>query len=177
MAGAVRDEIMAVDEACRRAGALEVRRAGSEAERDEVWRVRREVSASLKRISSSRINHDIVVPRGRLPQLFTLIGELRTRSGFRIPCFGHAGDGNIHVNLMLEPGESRASPRARATERALFEGVVALEGSISGEHGIGFSKAPYLGLELSVVEIALMKRLKSAFDPHGILNPGKIFPD
>lgn len=174
---AVTDEMALVEMACRRAGALEVQRARTDAEWNEVWRLRRELSASLKLISPARINHDVVVPRGRIPELFRLIAQLRARSGMRIPCFGHAGDGNIHVNLMLDPGESRESPRAREAERALFEGVVALEGSISGEHGIGFSKAPYLGLELSVAEIALMKRIKVAFDPHGILNPGKIFPD
>ena len=77
---------------------------------------------------------------------------------------------------MVDPSDPVNLSRARDAERALFEGVVALEGSISGEHGIGFSKAPFIGLELSQVEIALMKRLKAAFDPHGILNPGKIFP-
>jgi glycolate oxidase len=94
----------------------------------------------------------------------------------RIPCFGHAGDGNIHVNIMVDPDDADQRGRAHAAERALFEGVIALEGSISGEHGIGFAKAPYLNLELSLGEIALMKRLKRSFDPHGILNPGKIFP-
>jgi FAD/FMN-containing dehydrogenase len=77
---------------------------------------------------------------------------------------------------MVDPTDAVAVARGRDAERALFEGVVALEGSISGEHGIGFSKAPFIALELSPIEIALMKRLKSAFDPHGILNPGKIFP-
>ena len=99
-----------------------------------------------------------------------------TSYALRIPCFGHAGDGNIHVNIMLDPDDADAVARARQAERRLFEGVVALEGSISGEHGIGFSKAPYLGLELSADVIALMKRVKHAFDPQGILNPGKIFP-
>ena len=92
-----------------------------------------------------------------------------------IPCFGHAGDGNIHVNVMCDPADPDQLRRAKTAERALFEGVVALEGSISGEHGIGFSKAPYLGIELSADVIALMQRIKHAFDPHGILNPGKIW--
>jgi glycolate oxidase len=93
-----------------------------------------------------------------------------------MPCFGHVGDGNIHVNIMVDPSDPDAEPRALRAERALFEAVVALDGSISGEHGIGFAKAPYLSIELSPEEIALMKRVKAAFDPNNILNPGKIFP-
>ena len=130
-----------------------------------------------------------------MPELFALVGQIRKESGLPIASFGHAGDGNIHVNIMVPVEEKRAEgrgqreerdeskdpesamDRARRAERRLFEGVVALEGSISGEHGIGFTKAPYLGLELSSDEIALMKRIKAAFDPRGILNPGKIFPD
>ena len=94
----------------------------------------------------------------------------------RVASFGHAGDGNIHVNVMLTPDDADERARATEAERFLFTHVVALEGSISGEHGIGFAKAPYIGLELSEVEIALMQRVKAAFDPNGILNPGKIFP-
>ena len=93
----------------------------------------------------------------------------------RIPCFGHAGDGNIHVNIMVDDVEEEIR-RAHDAERVLFEGVIALEGSISGEHGIGFAKSKFLTIELSAEEIALMKRVKDAFDPQGILNPGKIFP-
>ena len=93
-----------------------------------------------------------------------------------MPSFGHIGDGNIHVNILVDPDDADAMQRARRAEGQLFEGVVALEGSISGEHGIGFSKAPFLGLELSPDTIDLMRRLKQAFDPNGILNPGKIFP-
>ena len=105
-----------------------------------------------------------------------LVERLRATHRLRIPCFGHAGDGNIHVHIMVSPEDADEVARARRAVAELFEGVVALEGSISGEHGIGFSKAPYIGLELSPEVIALSKRVKAAFDPHGILNPGKIFP-
>jgi glycolate oxidase len=174
-ADGVEEEIGLVDKACRNAGALAIRHAGSDVEREALWHLRRELSAALKKISSVKVNNDVVVPRGRVPELFRLVEELRRESGLPIACFGHAGDGNIHVNIMVPPG-SDLMKVAREAERKLFEGVVALEGSISGEHGIGFTKAPYLGLELSPEEIALMKRVKAAFDPHGILNPGKIFP-
>jgi glycolate oxidase len=173
---AVADEANRVERALVESGATEVLHAREPAERQELWRVRRELSLSLRTLAPLKINHDVVVPKGRIPALFELVRRIRSGYGLRIPCFGHAGDGNIHVNIMVDPADTDQMQRARDAERALFEGVVALEGSISGEHGIGFSKARFLPLELSPDEIALMKRVKAAFDPHGILNPGKIFP-
>jgi hypothetical protein len=124
----------------------------------------------LKVLSPLKFNHDIVVPKARIPELFELVERLRQESGLRIPCFGHVGDGNIHVNVLVNPDSLDEQERGHRAERALFEGVVALEGSISGEHGIGFAKAQYLGIELTPDEIALMQRVKRAFDPNGILN-------
>ncbi len=158
------------------------RRAGSETERDEIWNLRRELSPALKKISSIKLNNDVVVPRGRVPELF--------RTGRRDQGGERAADRVLRSCRRREYSRQHHGSRDRVAGRAgrapdarragcdrLFEGVVALEGSISGEHGIGFTKAPYLGLELSHDEIALMKRVKAAFDPNGILNPGKIFPD
>ena len=173
---ATAEEATRVERACRAAGATEVLRAGSAAEREELWRVRRELSMSLKTITPLKYNHDVVVPKGRIPELFALVHRLKEDYRLRIPCFGHAGDGNIHVNIMVNPDDEEEVHRAHEAERVLFGGVVAMEGSISGEHGIGFAKAPFVALELSADEIALMKRVKAAFDPRGILNPGKIFP-
>jgi FAD/FMN-containing dehydrogenase len=173
----VAEEADRVEEACRAAGATEVRRARSADERAELWRVRRELSYSLKQVAALKFNHDVVVPKGRIPELFALIARLGEAYGLRIPCFGHAGDGNIHVNIMVSPDDADEVARAREAEKVLFEGVVALEGSITGEHGIGFTKAPFITIELSPDEIALMQRVKAAFDPQGLLNPGKIFPD
>jgi glycolate oxidase len=176
LAAAVTEEAARCEQACRDAGATEILRAHDEAERQEIWRVRRELSLALKTITPIKFNHDVVVPKGRIPQLFEFVERLKRDYRLRIPCFGHAGDGNIHVNIMVTPGDDDEMRRAHDAERVLFEGVVALEGSISGEHGIGFAKAKYLPLELDPQTIALMKRVKDAFDPHGILNPGKIFP-
>jgi glycolate oxidase len=171
-------DILLVEDACREARAIQLKRAATEAERDDIWQLRRELSPALKKISTIKLNNDVVVPRGRIPELFALVKEIERDAGLPIASFGHAGDGNIHVNIMVpENGQDEAMARGEQAVRRLFEGVVALEGSISGEHGIGFTKSAYLGLELSPEEIALMKRVKAAFDPNGILNPGKIFPD
>ena len=177
LADAVTEEAARCERACRDAGATEVLRARDEAERQEIWRVRRELSPALKTITPIKFNHDVVVPKGRIPQLFEFVERLKSDYRLRIPCFGHAGDGNIHVNIMVTPGDDDEMRRAHEAERVLFEGVVALEGSISGEHGIGFVKAKYLPLELDPPTIEIMKAVKRAFDPQGLLNPGKIFPE
>jgi glycolate oxidase len=171
------EEAARCEQACRAAGATEILRARDESERQEIWRVRRELSPALKTITPIKFNHDVVVPKGRIPQLFELVERLKQDFRLRIPCFGHAGDGNIHVNIMVTPGDDDEMRRAHEAERVLFEGVVALEGSISGEHGIGFAKAKYLPLELDAPTIAIMKAVKGAFDPLNVLNPGKIFPE
>ena len=176
MPAAVAEEIARVEEACAAVGATRFRRAADAAERDRIWAVRRQGSMALRATGRLKINHDVVVPRGRVPQLFAAVEEIRREYRLTIASFGHAGDGNIHVNLMVDEADQAELARARQAERVLFERVVALEGSISGEHGIGFAKKPYIGLELSDDEMALMKRVKAAFDPHNILNPGKIFP-
>jgi glycolate oxidase len=173
---AIEEEADHVASACRESGALEVLRARDAAERDTLWRVRRETSYALRTIAPLKLNNDVVVPRGRVPELFALVERLRQAHQLRIPSFGHAGDGNIHVNIMVDPADQAAMARAETAVGELFAGVIALEGSITGEHGIGFSKRPYIGLELSDDVLALMQRVKAAFDPHGILNPGKIFP-
>jgi glycolate oxidase len=175
LAELVAAELARVEIACAEAGATSILRARDAAERRELWRVRRELSPALKTIAPIKYNNDVVVPKGRVPELFALVAALKAQFQVAIPSFGHAGDGNIHVNIMV--GESAEEQRrAEAAQLALFQGVVALRGSLSGEHGIGLAKANYLGLELTPETIALMQRVKAAFDPHGILNPGKIFP-
>jgi glycolate oxidase len=171
------EELALVELACGSAGALSVTRAADDRERARLWEARRELSYALRAAAPRKINHDVVVPRGRVPQLFALIGRLEREYQLWIPSFGHAGDGNIHVNLMVNPADADEMRRASAAARELFEGVVELEGSISGEHGIGFAKAAYLSLELAPEVVALMRRVKAAFDPHGILNPGKIWEE
>ena len=161
--------------ACHAAGATSVRDAATDMERDSLWEARRELSYALRGLAPRKINHDLVVPRGRVPELFALVERVRADYRLLIAAFGHAGDGNIHVNLMVHPGDADEMARAGIAERALFTGVMALDGAITGEHGVGFAKAPHLRLQLSEVEIALLARVKQAFDPHGVLNPGKMW--
>ncbi len=126
-------------------------------------------------VAPNKINEDVVVPRSHLPELVELVELLGQKYDVPIVCFGHAGEGNLHVNVMVDRKDKVAHGRGMAAVKELFEGVVALDGSISGEHGIGLSKAPYLPIEVGAGGIAAMKRIKVAFDPQGILNPGKIF--
>jgi glycolate oxidase len=176
MPAGVEEELERVERAVRASAALDVVRAANEAERERVWHVRRQLSYALRATGAHKINHDVVVPRGRVPELFDEIARVRLSHGLRLACFGHAGDGNIHINILIDRDNADERRRASLAEREIFSRVVALEGSISGEHGIGFTKARHLDLELSSDVIALMKRVKTAFDPNGILNPGKIFP-
>jgi glycolate oxidase len=174
---AVDAEAAIVAAACRAEGATGVVEARTEAERDELWRARRTISPALMVIAGLKINNDIVVPRALVPDLFALVDDLKRRFRLPIPSFGHAGDGNIHVNVMANPDDADQVARAYAAVEALLDGVLALGGSISGEHGIGLSKAAFIDRELSVDTLAAMRRLKQSFDPMGILNPGKIFPE
>ena len=173
---AVEADATAVTEAFRSTGARGVVRADGAAEIEAIWTLRRQLSYALRATGLTKINHDVVVPRGRVPALMETVAALRRDLDLDIACFGHAGDGNIHVNVMIPPGDADARARGAEAEIRLFTAVVALEGSISGEHGIGFTKARFLGLELDAAQIALMRRVKAAFDPAGLLNPGKIFP-
>ncbi|MDR3090233.1 MAG: FAD-binding protein [Desulfobulbaceae bacterium] len=150
--------------------------AADNAEAEAIWRLRRAVSPSLKRLAPDKFNEDIVVPRAQLPEMIRALEGIAAHFQVTIVNFGHAGDGNIHVNIMVDLRQEGMKEKARQAVAAVFQAAVALGGSISGEHGIGTAKARYLGLEIDPVAMALMRRVKTAFDPENILNPGKIFP-
>jgi glycolate oxidase len=162
---------------CEQGGARQIQIAGSEQEAADLWRARNAISPALFRLGPDKINEDIVVPRSRIPEMVEWIDDLRKRTGLTMVTFGHAGDGNIHFNIMLDKGDKEALNKAEAAVEALFRHTIALGGTLSGEHGVGITKASYLDMELGGAEIALMKRIKVAFDPNGVLNPGKIFRD
>jgi glycolate oxidase len=142
---------------------------------DALWEARRNVSPSLYKLRPHKISEDIVVPRSRMTEMVRFLDEMGEKYHLPIPAFGHAGDGNLHVNIMLDKNDSREMESAQKIVRALFEKVIRMGGTITGEHGIGLTKAPYLEMEIPRAGLELMSRIKKAFDPKGILNPGKIF--
>ncbi|MDX2031560.1 MAG: FAD-linked oxidase C-terminal domain-containing protein [Blastocatellia bacterium] len=164
-----------VREMCRKHKAIQYREAGDDREADAIWEVRRKMSPAVARTGRIKLNHDVVVPRSRIPEMLRFIEELSRRSGFLIPTFGHAGDGNLHVNVMLPDEEEQTRRRGAATVREVFEQAVVLGGTISGEHGVGYAKASYFDLAIDPPTMALMRTIKQALDPNGILNPGKLF--
>jgi len=162
---------------CRAHGASAVYTAGTPEEAGALWKARKAISPALFQYAPHKINEDIVVPRSRIPQIIRRIEMLREKTGLFMASFGHAGDGNIHFNIMLDKSDPGALEKARIAVAALFDYTLELGGTISGEHGIGITKAPYLSKEIGSGALFLMKRIKKAFDPNGILNPGKIFPE
>jgi glycolate oxidase len=131
----------------------------------------------MMRLRPNKVSEDVVVPRTRLPELVLFLEQLGEKYGIPIPAFGHAGDGNLHVNIMFDENIPEEKENVGAVVKDLFEKVIGMGGTISGEHGIGITKAPYLDMEISGPSLDLMKRVKKAFDPNNILNPGKIFRD
>jgi glycolate oxidase len=161
----------------RQLGATAVTVAQNQAEAQRLWQARKAISPALFRLAPHKINEDIVVPRSRVPELVAKIDELRRRTGLTMVAFGHAGDGNIHFNIMLDKSDRQALEKANRAVDELFEATLALGGTISGEHGVGITKAPYFRKEIDDETMSLMKRIKAAFDPLELLNPGKIFPE
>jgi len=161
---------------CHNNGAHNVRIASTAEEAQALWKARKAISPALFQYAPHKINEDIVVPRSRIPQMIRRIESLREKTGLFMASFGHAGDGNIHFNIMLDKNDPVALKKAEDTVEEIFDYTVELGGTLSGEHGIGITKAPYLSKEIGPEALALMKRIKKAFDPNGILNPGKIFP-
>ena len=144
---------------------------------DELWAVRRLISSSLYAISKGKVNEDICVPRSNLPKMLDRISEISEKHGLKTANFEHAGDGNIHMNILIDPGVPEELERAEAAAAEIFEEVIKLDGTLTGEHGIGNTKSKYLSMEIKPKELELMKGIKALFDPNGILNPGKIFHD
>jgi glycolate oxidase len=152
---------------------LFIERGLGDAECEKIWQIRRAFSTALKSTGLKKLNEDIVVPRGKLEDLFRFTACLQKKIKLPIACFGHAGDGNIHVNIMLDANDSAAVKRAEAALDELFRWVIAVGGAITGEHGIGLAKKRWWPLAVSKEAQALHRTVKRALDPHGILNPGK----
>ena len=154
---------------------LEVRQAENDKEVEDLWRARRSISPATFNLRPHKISEDVVVPRSKIPQLVDFTEKLSQELDVVILTFGHAGDGNIHVNIMVDKNNPEEDEKGQEAKRRLFDHVMTLDGTLSGEHGIGVTKAPFLSLELDETSIELMVKIKTLFDPNNILNPGKIF--
>lgn len=168
----IKQEAEKVVEILHRLGS-DVRIAEDEDARDKLWEARRSISPALYHMSPNKINQDIVVPRDKIPEMLVALKRISVKSGLKIVNFGHAGDGNIHVNIMVDKKDKDEYRKGQAIVRNIFELTLSLGGTISGEHGIGITKLPYINMEIKERELSLMKGIKSIFDPRGILNPGK----
>ncbi len=155
-------------------GAFNVERADSYERSQQLWRARRSISPSLARLAPFKLNEDVTVPRSRLSELLSETYRIGEKYSVKVANFGHAGDGNIHVNVLYSSPQEKE--RAYEAVKEIMEKTVELNGTISGEHGVGLAKKPFINIELDEERLKVMKKIKEIFDPKGILNPGKIFP-
>jgi len=166
------DEVLKI---CREKRSKSLQVAQTQEDKDNLWKVRRSISASLLKIAPTKVNEDICVPASQLPAMVEAIKEISNKHQVSINNFGHAGDGNLHVTFMCDSRNQDQMERVEKAVDELFEQTLKLGGTLSGEHGIGVSKLKYLEWEVGKAGIGMMKKIKSAFDPYNIVNPGKIF--
>lgn len=164
-----------VVEICRRHSASDVRVATTPDGSEELWQSRRSISGSLGRIRPNKLGEDITVPRSAIPEMIRRIKAIGAKYDLPIVIFGHAGDGNLHPNILFDRRDEEEFKRVKAAVGDLFRAAVEVGGSLSGEHGVGVLKRPYLEMALGPVAVEMQKRIKQAWDPKNILNPGKIF--
>jgi glycolate oxidase len=173
----VQSEVKSLQELISKRGALHLATALGEEECEKLWELRRKFSASLKATGLTKLNEDIVVPRGRLVALVRFAEKLRMEHGFPVACFGHAGDGNIHTNIMAANYEDPAvRARVEVALDQLFAQVLAWGGVITGEHGVGLAKKRWWNEATTATSRAVHERIKAALDPDGLMNPGKFLP-
>ncbi len=173
----VETQMLAAGDALEGAGAMEILVAQNPRETEELWALRRATGEAVKALSTYK-EEDCVVPRARIVELVQGVKEIARRRGIATICYGHAGDGNIHVNVLRMGADDRTwRDELPLAVEEIFRLTVSLGGTISGEHGIGFSQKRYLPIRMSPRELELLRSVKSALDPKGILNPGKILPD
>lgn len=151
--------------------------ARSEQESEAIWNARRSVSPALARRRPNKLGEDVCVPVSQVPAMIRKVREIARKHDLPIPVFGHAGDGNLHPNILCDRRDREEIARVREAAREIFEAAVSLGGTLSGEHGIGVLKKQFMELDLGADALRLMRRIKDAVDPEGIMNPGKVFPD
>lgn len=163
--------------ACKVDGYIESQLASTKEEAAALWQTRKALSPSLRKIAPKKINEDVVVPVSNIPALINGLDALSQKYNVKIVNFGHAGNGNIHVNLLVNPDDKTEMVAAEKCLNEVFDLVLSLNGSLSGEHGVGLEKRDYINKELGINEISLMHQIKQVFDKKNILNPGKTLPD
>lgn len=173
----VAEETSAIGAIARENGAREVTVAQNAAESERLWSARRAISPSLARRRPNKLGEDIAIPRSSVPEMVRRVREIAVRYRLEIPLFGHIGDGNLHPNILCDKRDREEMQRVAGAAREIFEAAVSLGGTLSGEHGIGLLKKQFMELDLGTDALALMRRIKDAVDPAGIMNPGKVFPD
>jgi glycolate oxidase len=164
-----------IQELCYSLNALNVLVAKDKIQTQQLWNARKALSPALFKIANNKINEDIVVPVDKIPDMVKITQEIQKESGLKVVSFGHAGDGNIHCNIMYNKAKKNEVKKAENAVDRLFNATLELGGSITGEHGVGITKMKYLPQETGQTQIELMKGIKKIFDPLNILNPGKIF--
>ncbi len=169
-----RESMETIARVLEESGAIQIRVASGEKERQEIWLMRRSISPSLAKIAPAKLNEDVCVPRSRLPELVEGVERLAGKYGLQVPTFGHAGDGNLHINVMIDRRNRDQLKRAEALVEELFALTLRLEGTISGEHGIGIAKRRYLKGQLGEHLYNYERLVKQAFDPKTMFNPGKV---
>jgi glycolate oxidase len=173
---AVLREIETAARVCRENGAREVVVAETEDEREQLWRARRSVSPSLARKAPNKLGEDITVPRSAIPEAIRRIKEISVDYGLPIVVFGHAGDGNLHPNILFDKRDEEQWEKVERIVADIFQVALDLDGTLSGEHGVGTLKKPYMVQALGSLSVEVQRRIKQAFDPQNILNPGKVLP-
>jgi len=169
-------EIETIAEICRTTGASDVQVARTEKERAALWSARRSISPSLARRAPNKIGEDISVPRSAIPAAVAAIKEISVKHDIPIAIFGHAGDGNLHPNILFDKRDPTQVEKMKAAAADIFDVAVHLGGTLSGEHGVGSLKLPFLEMDIGPVSIDVMTSIKQALDPRNILNPGKVIP-
>ncbi len=167
-------QLAKIEEIFKENGATEFKRAKDQKEASDIWFARRNASQAISVYGSKKINEDVTVPRSKLPETLKRFGEIAKKYNINIPCFGHAGDGNIHTNVMVDGKDPHQVEIAHKAIDEVFKVTIELGGTLSGEHGIGLSKAPYMKLAFTESEMELFRSIKKAFDPNNILNPNKM---
>ncbi|MDE2196818.1 MAG: FAD-binding protein [Gammaproteobacteria bacterium] len=173
----IASSVAAVEAAARGEGLVELRAAHDNQETEALWAARKALSPALRKIAPKKINEDVAVPVSRMAELISGLQQISRRYGITNVNFGHAGNGNIHVNLLIDPDDVEQMKQVKPCLQEVFKLVLSLDGTLSGEHGVGLEKRPFMALEFNQVQLDLMRRIKRQFDPKGLLNPGKLLPE